>query len=466
MAAGSRAAQKTFDYLVIGAGSGGLASARRASLLGAKVCVIEHGPLGGTCVNVGCVPKKIMFYAAMHSEFLHDHSDYGFDVSPSAFKWGDFKKQRDSVIKRSNKSISESLAKDNIELIAGHGKFISSNEVVIREQCVKATHILIATGSKPMIPDVPGAEYGISSDGFFELEHCPKKVVVSGSGYIAVELAGILNALGSDVCLVIRRNKVLRSFDDMLSDELMKEMITAGIKIIPHSKIKEVRKISDGDLTICLTPHEEGGSNEEIQNVDCMLWAIGRDANVVDLGLDKTGVKQIASGFIQVDEYQNTTVPNIYALGDVTNEKPLTPVAIAAGRKLSHRIFEGKNDMKQDYCNIPTVVFSHPTIGTIGYTERKAEEIFGKDKLKIYHTRFPPLYHAVTKRKIYCSMKLVCADTEGKKEKVVGLHVIGLGADEMLQGFGVAIKMGATKADFDSCVAIHPTTAEELVTLK
>lgn len=447
----ARAAQKTFDYLVIGGGSGGIASAKRASQLGAKVCLIEHGRLGGTCVNVGCVPKKLMFYAAMHSEFIHDHKDYGFDISPDQYKfnWPQVKKSRDEYIKKLNGIYGNGLATANVEVVRGHAKFTSSKEVVVGDQSFTASHILVATGSKPIIPNVPGAEYGISSDGFFELEELPKKVVVSGSGYIAVELAGILSTLGSEVHLIIRRHTVLRSFDEMLSESLMKEMAAAGINVVAHSKIKEVRKVSDGNFTVCLTPHEDGGSSEELENVDCMLWAIGRDANVSDLGLDKAGIKQVASGFIQVDEYQNTNVPNVYALGDVSNEKPLTPVAIAAGRKLSHRLFEGK-DVKLDYNNIPTVVFSHPNIGTVGYTEKEAEEKFGKDKLKIYKSKFTPLYHGLTTRKTYCSMKLVCADVEEEKnkekvlvkEKVVGLHVIGIGADEMLQGFGVAIKMG------------------------
>jgi glutathione reductase (NADPH) len=461
----ARVAQKTFDYLVIGGGSGGIASAKRAAQLGAKVCLVEHGPLGGTCVNVGCVPKKIMFYSAMHSELIHDHVDYGYDVPATYFDWGKLKKKRDDYIKRLNGIYGNGLASAGVETIHGHAKFISAKEVAVGDQILTASHILIATGSKPMIPNVPGAEYGISSDGFFELTECPKKVVVSGSGYIAVELAGILCALGSEVILVIRRDKVLRSFDDMLSNNLLHEMEAAGIRIIRHSKIKEVRKISDKNFTACLIPHEEGGSQEEVTDVDCMLWAIGRDANLVNLDIDKSGVQLSPSGFIKVDEYQNSSVPNIYALGDITNEKPLTPVAIAAGRKLSHRLFEGK-DVKLDYCNIPTVVFSHPTIGTVGYTEGEARKIYTEDKLKIYTSNFTPLYYSMTERKVKCSMKLICADTDGKKEKVVGLHIIGLGADEMLQGFGVAIKMGATKEDFDNCVAIHPTGAEELVTMR
>lgn len=463
MAAG-RAAQKTFDYLVIGGGSGGLGSARRAANLGAKVAIIEHGKIGGTCVNVGCVPKKIMFNSAMHNEFIHDHSDYGFNCSGVQFDWAKLKKSRDEYIKRLNGIYYKNVEKDEIEYIEGHATFSSNNTVMVGENSITAKHILIATGTKPMLPKIQGAELGITSDGFFELEELPKKAVVSGSGYIAVELAGILNALGSDVTLVIRRGTVLRTFDAMLSESLLDEMTKAGIKVVPLSVIDKVIQVSEGNLTVSVIANADGGTTKQFTDVDCMLWAIGRDANTTNLGLEVAGVEvERSSGFIVVDEYQNTSVSNVYALGDVAGKKLLTPVAIAAGRKLAHQLFGGDFQAKLDYDNIPTVVFSHPPIGTCGLTEAEAAAKYGQDMLKIYRSRFTPLYHAITKRKTMCSMKLICVLPE---EKVVGLHVIGIGSDEMLQGFGVAIKMGATKADFDSCVAIHPTSAEELVTLR
>ncbi|XP_003383104.1 PREDICTED: glutathione reductase, mitochondrial-like [Amphimedon queenslandica] len=462
--AASRVISRSFDYLVIGAGSGGIASAKKAGALGAKVAIIEHGPLGGTCVNVGCVPKKVMFYAASHAESLHDHQSYGFDISADdkIFNWPKVKKERDSYIKRLNKIYESGLEKANVELFLGHAKFVSPNEVLVNDVTLTAKHILVATGTKPIIPDVPGAKLGITSDGFFELEELPKKVVVSGSGYIAVEMAGILRALGSEVSLVIRRGKILRSFDDMLSDALIDEMKHSGINIIPHSKITSVAQQPDKLLEVSVSPFDGEGEVKSLSNVDCLLWAVGRDANVNDLQLEKAGIEQDKSGFIVVDEYQNTNVPFIYALGDVAGKKLLTPVAIAAGRKLSRRLFNAE-DVKLDYENIPTVVFSHPPIGTIGLTEAEAIKEFGNEKLKIYTSTFTPLYYALTSRKVKCHMKLICVLPD---EKIVGLHIIGMGSDEMLQGFGVAIKMGATKDDFDNCVAIHPTSAEELVTMK
>lgn len=455
------ASRAALDLLVIGGGSGGLGCARRASQLGAKVALIEHGRLGGTCVNVGCVPKKVMFNTAMHSEMLHDHADYGFTVSDVKFNWATVKKSRDDYVKRLNGIYFNNLQKDNVEYIKGHATFTGPREVTVGDQKYTAKHILIATGTKPMVPPTPGAELGITSDGFFDLEDLPKKTVVIGSGYIAVELAGILRALGSDVTLVVRYDRILRSFDRMLSESLMAEMDAVGIKLVRFSKVGEVVKTGNG-LTVKLVPHTDEGKAVEIEGVNTLLWAIGRNANMVNLGIEATKV-ELERGFIKVDEYQNTSIPNMYALGDIAGKKLLTPVAIAAGRKLAHRLFGNEPEAKLDYCNIPTVVFSHPPIGTVGMTEDEAVKQYGADKLKIYRASFTPMYHAVTTRKTKCSMKLITALPE---EKVVGLHIIGLGCDEMLQGFGVAIRMGATKADFDNCVAIHPTSSEELVTLR
>ncbi|XP_064394075.1 glutathione reductase, mitochondrial-like [Halichondria panicea] len=457
------ASKAALDLLVIGGGSGGLGCARRASQLGAKVAIVEHGRLGGTCVNVGCVPKKVMWYTAQHSEFLHDHADYGFTVSDWKFNWPTIKKSRDEYVKRLNGIYFNNLEKDNVEYISGHAQFTGPSEVKVGDRTLTAKHILIATGTKPMIPpNTPGSELGITSDGFFELEDLPKKTVVVGSGYIAVELAGILSTLGSDVTLVIRYNKVIRSFDAMLSDSLMEELKNSGVKIAHFSQVGSVSKTGE-ELTVSLVPHTDAGKAQDITNVSTLLWAVGRNANMVDLGFDKTGATLDRRGFIQVDDFQNTTVKNLYALGDIAGNKLLTPVAIAAGRKLAHRLFENKPNSKLDYSNIPTVVFSHPTIGTVGLSEAEAEKMYGKDKLKIYKSSFTSMYHAVTTRKTKTAMKLITLLPE---EKVIGLHVIGLGCDEMLQGFGVAIKMGATKADFDSCVAIHPTSSEEFVTLR
>ncbi|KAK7483158.1 hypothetical protein BaRGS_00025562 [Batillaria attramentaria] len=446
---------KKFDLLVIGGGSGGLATARRAAEFGVKAAVVEEARWGGTCVNVGCVPKKIMFNTAMHAEMIHDHKGYGFDVELKGFDWSRIKKSRDEYIKRLNGIYETNLGKAHVEALIGHARFTEDKCVDVGGQKYAADHILIATGGKPIIPDIPGAEHGITSDGFFELEQLPKKVVVVGAGYIAVELAGIFNALGSDTSILIRFDEVLRTFDHLISSTVTANMEQDGVKVCKKTQVKSVTK-TDGLMTVETT-------TGTIKDVDCLLFAIGRIPNTDTLDLQNVGVEMDSRGHIKVDEFQNTNVPNIYALGDVCGKALLTPVAIAAGRKLAHRLFDGKKDWKLDYSNIPTVIFSHPPVGTVGISQEEAEKLHGKDKIKIYQTTFTPMYYAVTEIKHKCSMKLVCLLPE---EKVIGLHMIGQGCDEMLQGFGVAVKMGATKAQFDSCVAIHPTSSEELVTMR
>ncbi|XP_064639387.1 glutathione reductase, mitochondrial-like [Lineus longissimus] len=446
---------KKFDYLVIGGGSGGIASARRSTEFGVSVGIIEHGRLGGTCVNVGCVPKKVMFNTAMHAEFIHDHKDYGFDVDVKKFDWSVIKKTRDAYIKRLNGIYDNMLTNSKVEKITGHATFTADKTVEVDGNKYTADHILIATGGRPSIPKIPGSEYGISSDGFFDLEELPKKTVVVGAGYIAVEMAGILNALGSEVHLCIRYDNALRTFDSMISSAVTDEMEKAGMKIERRTQLESITKKDDGSLFIKT-------NNGSFDDVNCLLFAVGRAPNV-EIGLENTGVKLDSRGNIQVDEFQSTSAPNIYALGDVCGKALLTPVAIAAGRRLSHRLFDGKTDLKLDYSNIPTVVFSHPPIGTIGLTEEEAKKKHGEDNVKIYKSTFTPMYHSVTTRKVMCHMKMICLLPT---EKVIGIHMMGPGVDEMLQGFSVAIKMGATKADFDNTVAIHPTSSEELVTLR
>lgn len=452
---------QTFDYLVIGGGSGGLASARRASSLGAKAAIIEHGRLGGTCVNVGCVPKKVMFNTAVHAEYIHDHADYGFDVTLHNFSWATVKKSRDAYIKRLNGIYENNLQKDNVEYIPGHAVFTPEGNIKVGENVYCGKHILIACGGRPTIPNFPGCQYGITSDGFFELEELPKKVAVIGAGYIAVELAGILNALGSQVASLIRYDKVLRTFDSMLSEGVTNEMLKAGIDLHTYTTMQEITKEKNGLMTLHTLKNKK--DKVTLSDFDCVILAIGRGPNTDTLGLDGLGINMDNKGQILVDEFQNTSRPNVYALGDVCGKALLTPVAIAAGRRLAHRLFDGKTDLKLDYNNIPTVVFSHPPIGTVGLTQEEAEAKYGKDKIKVYRSSFTNMYHAMTKRKTGTLMKLVCLLPE---EKIIGLHILGLGADEMLQGFSVAVKMGATKKDFDDTVAIHPTASEELVTMR
>uniref|UniRef100_A0A8C0SVB5 Glutathione reductase n=1 Tax=Canis lupus familiaris TaxID=9615 RepID=A0A8C0SVB5_CANLF len=413
-------AAASFDYLVIGGGSGGLASARRAAELGARAAVVESHKLGGTCVNVGCVPKKVMWNTAVHSEFMHDHVDYGFQSCESKFNWRVIKEKRDAYVSRLNTIYQNNLTKSHIEIIHGHAAFTCDSEPTIEVNGNKYTapHILIATGgvpSRPQESQIPGASLGITSDGFFQLEELPGRSVIVGAGYIAVEIAGILSALGSKTSLMIRHDKVLRNFDSIISSNCTEELENSGIEVLKYSQVKEVKKTSSG-LELCMITSAPGRKPTltTIPDVDCLLWAIGRDPNSSGLNLDKVGIQTDDKGHIIVDEFQNTSVKGIYAVGDVCGKALLTPVAIAAGRKLAHRLFECKEDSKLDYDNIPTVVFSHPPIGTVGLTEDEAIYKYGKENVKTYSTTFTPMYHAVTKRKTKCVMKMVCATMEEK----------------------------------------------------
>ncbi|GAB5381897.1 MAG: glutathione-disulfide reductase [Aliiglaciecola sp.] len=445
-----------FDYICIGAGSGGIASANRAAKYGKKVAIIEAKDIGGTCVNVGCVPKKAMWYGAQVAEAINLYaSDYGFDVTVNNFDWKKLIESRDAYIERIHASYDRVLGNNNITVIQGFATFVDKNTVDVNGTQYTADHILIATGGHPNIDNVPGAEYGITSDGFFALQEQPKRVVVAGAGYIAVELAGVMHSLGSETHLLVRKNAPLRDFDPMLSETLTEIIRDDGPTLHTHHIIEEVEKHDDGSLTVVMT------SGERI-DTDCLVWAIGRSPSNDNIGLDKIGVELDEKGYIKVDKYQNTNVDNIYAVGDCIGKVELTPVAVKAGRLLSERLFNGQTDAHMDYDLIPTVVFSHPPIGTMGLTEPQAIAKYGEENIRVYNSSFAAMYTAVTSHRQMTKMKLVCA---GKEEKVVGLHGIGFAMDEILQGFAVAIKMGATKADFDACVAIHPTSGEEYVTL-
>nr|QIQ54713.1 glutathione-reductase [Psychrobacter sp.] len=449
---------KHYDYIAIGGGSGGIASINRAASYGKKCAIIEAHELGGTCVNLGCVPKKVMWYGAQVAEAIHKYApDYGFDVEFKGFDFQKLVNSRQAYIERIHRSYDNNLGKNGVEVIKGFAKFVDAHTVEVNGELITADHILIATGGHPLRPDIPGAEYGIDSDGFFALNELPKRVAIVGAGYIAVEIAGVLNSLGAEVHQYVRGHTPLRSFDPMISETLTIEMEKSGIQLHTNTTLTEVVKNDDGSLTLCF----EDGS---LTTVDCLIWAIGRAPSTDNINLQATGVETTEKGYIKVDKFQNTNVKGIYAVGDVTGNKvDLTPVAIAAGRRLSERLFNNKPDEHLNYNLIPTVVFSHPAIGTIGLSEEKAVEQYGKDNIKCYSSSFTPMYHAVTTHRQKCRMKLVCL---GEDEKVIGLHGIGFGVDEMIQGFAVAIKMGATKADFDNTVAIHPTGAEEFVTMR
>ena len=447
---------KHYDLIAIGAGSGGLAATKHAASYGARCAVIEADRLGGACVNVGCVPKKVMWYAASLGHNLADAADYGFAIDNNGFDWGKMKQGRDDYVQRLNQIHLNNLSKAKVDFIPGYGRFVDTKTIEVDGEHYTADHIIIATGGRPLQPKLPGTELGITSDGFFELEQLPQKTVIVGGGYIAVEIAGVLNALGSEVDILLRSDLLLTPFDPLIRDTVREQMQQDGINVHTNINLSTVT-LGKNDTLVMVS---ENGP--ELAGYDCLIWAIGRIPNTDQLNLEAIDMICDVRGFIPVDEYQNTNIENIYAIGDVTGKATLTPVAIAAGRKLAERLFAGKADSKLDYNNIASVVFSHPPVGTVGLTEPQAREQFG-DQVKIYQTKFTGMYHAMTGHKTKTAMKLVCVGTD---EKVVGCHIVGHGADEMLQGFAVAIKMGATKADFDNTVAIHPTSAEELVTLK
>lgn len=454
---------KHYDYLAIGGGSGGIASINRAASYGKKCAIIEAKHLGGTCVNVGCVPKKVMFYGAQIAEAIQHYApDYGFDISVNHFDYGKLVENRQAYIKRIHTSYHNVLSKNNVDILNGFARFKDAKTVEVSyedgsKEVVTADHILIATGGRPALPDLDGAEYGITSDGVFALNTLPKSVAIVGAGYIAVELSGVFNSLGVQTHLFVRKDSPMRQQDPLIIETLVDVLAEDGIELHTQAVPKKVVKNQDGSLTLTL---EDGRET----TIETLVWAIGREPATDAINLDVAGVETNERGFIKVDKFQNTNVPNIYAVGDIIEGGiELTPVAVAAGRRLSERLFNNKPNEHLDYNLVPTVVFSHPPIGAIGLTEPQAIKQYGEENVKVYKSSFTAMYTAVTQYRQPCRMKLVCI---GKEEKIVGLHGIGFGVDEMIQGFAVAIKMGATKADFDNTIAIHPTGSEEFVTMR
>jgi glutathione reductase (NADPH) len=444
-----------YDYIAIGGGSGGLATAQRAAEHGARVAVVEPHRLGGTCVNVGCVPKKLMWHAATLAHATDDARGYGFDLTVHGHDWSRLKGARDAYVERLNGIYADNLRNKKVVWLKGAARFVDAGTIAVGGEVLIAPHITIATGGRPQVPPLPGAELGITSDGFFGLTERPPAVAVVGSGYVAAELTGVFAALGSKVTTFVRHDRLLRNFDVMLSAVLMQEMTAAGVELVPHASPAALRAAAGG-LELELADGRAFGG------FDSVLWAIGRRAASETLDLERAGVALYDDGVVITDKFQNTNVPGIYAIGDVTGREALTPVAIAAGRRLADRLFGGCPERHLDYETIPTVIFSHPPIGTVGLTEAAARELHG-GAVRVYTAAFVPMYYALTAHKRRAEMKLVCV---GAEERIAGLHVIGQGADEMLQGFAVAVKMGARKRDFDDTVAIHPTAAEELVTLR
>ena len=440
---------KTFDLICLGGGSGGVATARRAAEYGAKVAIIEKNKFGGTCVNVGCVPKKLFWYLANILETQHQAVE-----GKLSFSWEKFKKLRDEYILRLNGIYENNLKNAGIEIFKGEGKFISPNQIELNGEIIQAKHIVIATGGRPFIPNIKGAEFAISSDDFFALTEQPKSITIVGAGYIACEIAGVLAALGTEVNLIVRKNRLLKpsQIDEDVAKVLEENLKLQGVKIYFAANVVE---ISEG-LKIVL-------DSGEVLNSEKILFATGRKLNSDNLGLEKAGIELNPQGTIKVDEFQNSSVSGIYALGDIIGKIDLTPVAIAAGRRLAARLFKGEENSKLDYENIPSVIFSHPPIGSVGLTENQAKDSYGAENIKIYQSKFIPMARTFQQFRPQTLMKLICA---GKTEKIVGIQMIGDGVDEILQGFAVALNMGATKTDFDRTVAIHPTSAEELVTMR
>ena len=403
------------------------------------------------------------------AETIHQAGAYGFKLRETEpFDWGMFKRKRDAYVKRLNEIYEKNLYNDKVKYVHGTATFTAKDQIDVTlddggKQSIKSKNILIAVGGHPAPPpDIPGAKLGTNSDGFFEIEKQPKKVALIGAGYIAVEFAGMFHALGTETHLFIRHPTFLRTFDPMIQEKLTDEYVRRGIHVHKSSSQSKIEDIGNGMKRL----YYKDDNGEQTLDVDCLIWAIGRQPEIEALDVKKLGLKQNKTGHIMVDDYQNASKEGIYAIGDVSDSGfELTPVAIAAGRRLADRLFGGRPECRVEYRNIPSAVFAHPEAGSVGMPEPAAREQYGDENVKVYTSSFTAMYYAMMdqEQKEPTSYKLVCV---GKEEKVVGVHIVGMSSSEIMQGFGVAVKMGATKRDFDSCVAIHPTSAEELVTMK
>jgi glutathione reductase (NADPH) len=446
-----------FDLFAIGGGSGGIASARRAAEYGAKVGIAENDRLGGTCVNRGCIPKKLMVYASHFPYQFKEAQGFGWSPVESSFDWTKMIGAVNNELDRLNGIYQRMLDNSKVQLFRGYARLLDPHTIEIGDRKVTADKILIAVGGHPVKPDVPGIEHTIVSDDMFHLKEQPKRIVIIGGGYIGVEFACIMNGLGSEVTQIIRREKILRGFDEDIRTSIQEAMEKHGIRIITNSKLKTIEKTSEG-----LNIHLEGGDTPEIVVADAVsLAATGRKPNIEKLGLENAGV-EVVRGAIAVNEYSQTSCENIYAIGDCTDRINLTPVAINEGRAFSDTHFGGKS-RQMSYENIPSAVFSTPEAATVGLTEAEALEKYGDDAIKIYRAKFRPTYHTLSGQDEKTLMKLV---VDRNTDKVLGAHMVGESAAEIIQGVAIAIKMGATKSDFDATVAIHPTAAEEFVTMR
>lgn len=449
-----------FDVIVVGGGSGGLSVAERAAEYGARVLLVERDRIGGACVNRGCVPKKVWWYAAAHAQALKDAPGWGFSPAeggeefPFAFDYARFAQRRTEYLQGIGDWYGGYLEQKGITRISGEAVMLAADRVQVGDQVYQAERIVLSPGSVPVVPPVPGSELGQTSDDVFKWTAMPKSVVMIGSGYIGVELASALRAFGVQVMLVDMVDKPLPAFDDDLRNTFVEVLAQEGIAF--HGGVKVTALSRDGD-EVCV--HAEGGAQ---WRAEAVIWAVGRKPASASLGLDAAGVHRDARGYITVDEWQQTNVSGVYAIGDVTGQMALTPVAIAAGRRLADRVWGGKAGRKLDNQYVATVVFTHPPLAMIGLTEAAARAEHG-EAVKVYASKFTPMRHLMSPHPLPVHIKLVCV---GEREEVVGVHWLGEGADEGIQGFAVAMGMGATKADFDHTIAVHPSIAEELVTLR
>jgi len=442
-----------FDLFVIGAGSGGVRASRMSAGYGARVAVVEERYLGGTCVNVGCVPKKLFVYGSHFSEDFHDAAAYGWEVQPPRFDWPTLRDNKTREIQRLNGIYQELLDQAGVTTFTGTAEILEPHQVRVEGKTYTAEYILVATGSWPYVPDFEGREHVITSNEAFYLQDFPSRVLIVGGGYIAVEFAGIFNGLGADTCLLYRGPLILRGFDEGIREFVTDEIRSKGVDLELEEQVFRVDKRPDGSLSV----HTIDG---KVFDTDLVLYATGRRPKTEKLGLDRVGVKTTREGAILVDDYYQTSVPSIYALGDVIDRMQLTPVAIAEGMCVASNLFNGTHH-EVDYAAVPTAVFCQPNIGTAGLSEEAARD-FHKH-VKIYESTFRPLKHTLTGSSERTFMKLVVAE---ENELVVGVHMVGPDAGEIIQGIAVAIKAGATKAQFDATIGIHPTTAEEFVTMR
>lgn len=448
-------AEYDYDLFVIGAGSGGVRASRMAASYGARVGIAEERYLGGTCVNVGCVPKKLFVYASHYREDFHDAEGYGFEPMTPGFDWQRLRDNKDAEIKRLNGVYGGLLDGAGVTLHDGRARLLDAHTVAIGDTTVRSRYVLIATGSWPFVPDLPGAELAVTSNEMFYLDALPKQAVVVGGGYIAVEFAGILAGLGVDTTLIYRGSLFLRGFDDGIRSFVADEIRKKGVKLQFDTDVTRIEALPDGQRRL----HLKGAAASTL-DTGLVLYATGRRPLVDDLGLEAAGVELDERGAIRVDDAFRTSVPNILALGDVIDRYQLTPVALAEGMAVARALFRDE-PVKMDYEAIPTAVFCQPNIGTVGPTEAEARQRYGH--IKVFESQFRPMKHTMTGAAERTLMKLIVSAAD---DRVVAAHMVGPDAGEIIQGLAVAIKAGATKAHFDATVGIHPTAAEEFVTMR